>query len=130
MIFVDTSALLAFLDRDASRHVEVVEAAERIFRERSGLTHSYVLVEAEALVHRRVGAAAARRLLADLAPVIGVDYVTADVHVTAVEAHLRSLRRRSSLVDQVSFEVMRRRQIETALGLDDDFRRAGFECIP
>ncbi len=39
-------------------------------------------------------------------------------------------RRRLSLVDCTSFEVMRRHGIEEALALDDDFARQGFGLHP
>ncbi len=45
-------------------------------------------------------------------------------------AHLKAVRRRSSLVDHVSFEVMRRRGLEAALALDADFAAAGFRVVP
>lgn len=130
MIFVDTSALLEFLDRDASRHEEVVAICSEIFQERSGLTHNYVLVETAALVRHRLGPAVARRLLEDVVPVIEVVWIDAELHAAAVTAHLRSLRRRSSFVDQVSFELMRRRGIRSALALDRHFAREGFELLP
>jgi predicted nucleic acid-binding protein len=130
VIFVDTSALIEFLDRDASRHEEVVATSAKIYRERRGLTHNYVLVETEALVRRRLGAGVARRLLEDVVPVLEIVWVAADLHQAAVTAHLRSLRRRSSLVDHVSFELMRRRGVRAALALDPDFARHGFELVP
>jgi predicted nucleic acid-binding protein len=40
------------------------------------------------------------------------------------------VRRRTSLVDWVSFEVMRRRGIETAFAFDRDFATAGFAVVP
>ena len=129
MIFVDTSALLAFLDRDAARHEEVVASLAGVFGERSGVTHNYVLVETEALARRRLGAGVARRLLEDMVPVLEIVWVDADLHAGAVTAHLRALRRRSSLVDQASFELMRRRNISVALALDRDFAREGFELL-
>jgi uncharacterized protein len=128
--FVDTSALLAFLDRDASRHEEVVASLAGVFRERSGVTHNYVLVETEALAHRRLGAGVARRLLEDVIPVLEIVWINAELHGAAVTAHLRTLRRRTSLVDQVSFELMRRREISVAIALDRDFAREGFELLP
>lgn len=130
MTFVDTSALLAFLDRDATRHEEVVASLAGVFRERSGVTHNYVLVETEALAHRRLGTGVARRLLEDVVPVLEVVWIDAELHAVAVTAHLRALRRRSSLVDQVSFELMRRRDISVAAALDRDFAREGFEVLP
>jgi predicted nucleic acid-binding protein len=128
--FVDTSALLAFLDRDATRHEEVVASIAGVFRDRRGVTHNYVLIEAEALAHRRLGTGVARRLLEDVAPALEIVWVDAELHAAAVTAHLRSLRRRSSLVDQVSFELMRRRDIPSALALDRGFAREGFELLP
>ena len=130
MTFVDTSALLAFLDRDAARHEEVVAKSVELFRRRRAVIHNYVLIETEALARRRLGAAVARRLLEDVAPVLEIVWVDAALHEAAVTAHLRSLRRRSSLVDHVSFELMRRRRIPAALALDNDFRREGFDVVP
>jgi predicted nucleic acid-binding protein len=128
--FVDTSALLAFLDRDANRHEEVVASLAGVFRDRSGVTHNYILIETEALAHRRLGAGVARRLLEDVVPVLEIVWVDAELHAAAVTAHLRALRRRSSLVDQVSFELMRRRGISVTVALDRDFARSGFEVLP
>lgn len=130
MIFVDTSALLAFLDRSALRHADVVEACAAAFAERRALTHNYVLVETEALTRRRLGAPVARRLLEDVVPVLDVAWVDAELHREAVGRLLRSPRRRSSLVDHVSFALMRKRGIQSALGLDRDFAREGFGLVP
>jgi predicted nucleic acid-binding protein len=126
LTFVDTSGLLAFLDRDAAEHDRVVASLAK----RRGITHNYVLVEAEALAHRRLGGRVARRLLEDVVPVIDVAWVDEDLHRAAVSAHLHALRRRSSLVDHVSFELMRRRGIGAAVALDRDFLRAGFQLLP
>ena len=129
MTFVDTSALLAFLDRDTAQHEEVVASIADVFRERRGITHNYVLIETEALVRRRLGTGVVRRLLEDVVPALETVWVDAELHAAAVTAHLRSLRRRSSLVDQVSFELMRRRDVRRALALDRDFAREGFELV-
>jgi uncharacterized protein len=127
--FVDTSALLAFLDRDATRHEEVVASSIELFRERCALTHNYVVIETEALARRRLGTNVALRLLEDVVPVLEIVWVDAVLHEAAVTAHLRSLRRRSTLVDHVSFELMRRRGISSVLALDLDFAREGFDLI-
>lgn len=130
MIFVDTSALLEFLDRDAPRHADVVAHSEELFRSRRGITHNYALVETEALSRSRLGAAAARRLLEDVVPALEVVWVDAELHALAVTAYLRAGRRRSSLIDHVSFELMRRRGLRSALTLDRDFAREGFTLLP
>ena len=130
MTFVDTSALYAFLDRDGDRHDEVVAAMAPLLAERRGVTHNYVVVEAEALAKRRLGGAVARRLLRDVVPLIDVAWITPELHARAVESHLADLRRRTSLVDHVSFTVMHERGISEALALDRHFREAGFSITP
>jgi predicted nucleic acid-binding protein len=128
--FVDTSALLAFLDRDAASHAAVVASLATVLADGSGVTHNYVVVETEALAHRRLGGSVARRLLEDVIPLLDVAWIDAELHAAAVVSHLGSLRRRSSLVDHVSFEVMRRRGVEVALALDADFAAEGFRLVP
>jgi len=128
--FVDTSALLAFLDRDATRHSDVVEAMTPVLAQRRGVTHNYVIVEAEALVHRRHGANPARRLLEDIVPLLDVAWIDPELHTAAVEAHLADLRRRTSLVDHMSFIVMRERDVDDVLALDRHFTEAGFNTRP
>jgi predicted nucleic acid-binding protein len=62
-VFVDTSALYALLDRDDRRHADAAAIWRRLAEEARPLTtHSYVLVEAFALVQRRLGPAAVRAL--------------------------------------------------------------------
>ena len=57
-------------------------------------------------------------------------FVDEDLHRAAVTALLAGVRRRVSLVDWVSFELMRRRRIERAFAFDRDFERQGFEAVP
>jgi predicted nucleic acid-binding protein len=128
--FVDTSGLYAFLDRDGDHYDEVVAAMTPLLGERRGVTHNYVVVEAEALVKRRLGATVARRLLQDVLPLIEVAWITPELHARAVESHLADHRRRTSLVDHASFVLMRERGIGEALALDRHFRQAGFAVRP
>ncbi len=130
MTFVDTSALFAFLDRGAAEHDDVVRVMSPLLAGRGGVTHNYVVVEAEALLHRRRGGVPARRLIQDILPLIHVAWITPELHARAVESHLADMRRRTSLVDHVSFTVMRERGIEEALALDGHFREAGFAVLP
>lgn len=130
MTFVDTSVLLPFLDRDDDRHGEAVAAMTPVLAEGRGVTHNYVVVEAEALVKRRLGAAVARRLVQDVLPLVDIAWITPELHARAVESHLADHRRRTSLVDHASFVVMRERGIREALALDGHFREAGFAVRP
>lgn len=59
-----------------------------------------------------------------------VDWVEESVHREALAALLTANRRDLSLVDCVSFEIMRRRDLTRALTLDEDFSTQGFTAIP
>jgi predicted nucleic acid-binding protein len=128
-VFVDTSVLYAVVDRTDPDHALV----SREFNALAGrplLTHAYVVLEAAALVDRRLGRHIARRLLNDVLSPIEVVYVDERTHIAATGAYLTTGRRGASLVDFTSFEVMRAHDITCAFALDRDFERAGFDVIP
>ena len=130
-VFVDTSALVAFLDADQPRHADTVEALNRAIDDHDTLvTSNYVLVEVFALVQRRLGIDALRALAGDLLPLMEPLWVDQDVHAAATAALFTSGRRRLSLIDCTSFELMRRHGITHALSLDADFARQGFRLLP
>lgn len=130
-VFVDTSALLSFLDEDDEDHDRVVGAVRRLRDERRRLrTTSSVVVESVALVQRRIGVPAVRALRERLVPLLDVRWVERDLHEVALDALLETGRRRVSLVDHVSFVMMRREGIGTALTLDQDFAEQGFAIVP
>ena len=130
-LFVDTSALLAFLDADQPRHADTVEAWRRAIDDRDRLvTSNYVLVEVVALVQRRLGFDALRALASDLLPLVETLWIDQDLHAAATAALFTAGRRRLSLVDCTSFELMRRHGITHALALDADFARQGFGLLP
>ena len=125
MIFVDTSALFALANDRDLKHREARLAFDRLLQaERRLLTHSYVLSESMALLHQRLGPAAALALAAETRA-FDIEWVDEPLHRAAVDA-LHSAPRGVSLVDQVSFLVMRRRGIDEAFAFDRDFAVAGF----
>lgn len=130
--FVDTSALYALLDRDDTNHPVAAEwfAGPARESEERLLTHNYVLVEAAALVHRRLGPTATRDLIVELVPLLHVWFVDQDLHRAAANAFLAAVRRRVSLVDWVSFELMRQSGISQAFAFDRDFATEGFRTVP
>lgn len=129
--FIDTSAFFALLDADdahrrrARAHLEDVLAAGVDL-----LTHEYVVVETTALVQRRLGLQALRRLVDDLLPIVEVAWVDESLHGEAREALLAAGRQNVSLVDWTSFLVMRRHGVRRAFTFDPDFGAAGFELLP
>ena len=94
------------------------------------LVHNYILVETIALTQTRLGLEAVRVLRDELFPVLTVEWVDARLHAEAFAALVATERRVVSLVDHVSFELMRRRNVRQALALDRHFRERGFELIP
>jgi predicted nucleic acid-binding protein len=82
------------------------------------------------LLRRRLGAASVQDLHELLLPALSIVWVDKELHSAATSAMLAAIRRDVSLVDWVSFEVMRRLGIETAFAFDRDFRRHGFATIP
>ena len=130
-LFVDTSAVLAFLDADQPRHADVVKAWDlALGEERVMFTSNYVLVETFALVQRRLGLGALRGLANVLVPLLTPLWVDEDLHSAAVAALFVAGRRRLSLVDCTSFELMRRNGLGEALALDEDFAQQGFDLLP
>ena len=130
-VFVDTSALLAVLDAGDARHDDAARTLRSLVDDHQQLlTHNYVVVEAAALVRRKLGHPAARTLLQDIIPTIEILWIDEGTHVTAVSALLATTRTKISLVDHVSFDVMRKRGLERAFAFDDDFAGMGFALVP
>ena len=128
--FVDTSALYAVIDADDERHEAARNAWERLLDGRDILhTTNYVLVETIALLQSRIGTDGLRTFMADVTPVLTVTWVDEGTHRSAQHALLLSSRRALSLVDCVSFEVMRRQGIDRVFCFDDHFTEQGFQVI-
>jgi len=126
-VFVDTSALIAFLDEDDPAHSVCREAWRQAVLEAEGLvTTDYIVVEAVAVAQRPWGLHAVRTLVVDYLPLIEVGSVSTEDRAAALSALLAAGRRRLSLVDCVSFAIMRRMGIREYLGLDPHFEEQGF----
>ena len=92
------------------------------------LTHNYVLIETVALLQRRLGMPSARAFLSD-AQNFTVHWVTPDDHAEAAALFERHNRRGLSLVDCMSFVVMRKYQATAALAYDAVFQAEGFDIL-
>ena len=128
-LFVDTSGILALVDRDDPAHADVVEAFA-LGRTEPLATHAYVVVETLAVARRRFGAAVAADIVDRVLPAIDVTPVDAELHAAAVAAFRNAVESSVSLVDRTSFAFMRRAGIERTIALDADFRTAGFRTLP
>jgi predicted nucleic acid-binding protein len=129
-LFVDTSALYALLDGDDPRHGDAQRFWAALDPNEPLLTHDYVVVETSALVQRRLGIEALQALIDELMLPISTLFVERAVHDAAVSAVLTARLRQLSLVDAVSFEVMRRAGVRKAFAFGEHFARFGFELQP
>lgn len=86
------------------------------------------MVETTALVERRLGHDDVRKLHTRLLQPIDVAWVDPETHALALAAKLANAK--SSFVDRVSFELMRRLNVDRAFAFDRDFADEGFEVVP
>jgi predicted nucleic acid-binding protein len=121
--------LYALLDADDDAHARAADALAAL-RGHDLITHSYVVVETSALAQARLGVQALRSLHESLLAPVAIEWVDERLHRAATTSLLAAGRRNVSLVDWVSFELMRRRGIDTALAFDPDFADQGFAVVP
>lgn len=130
--FVDTSALYALFDEDDQNYASAAQWLSGPGRDPAEIlvSHSYVVVEAAALVQRRLGFNATRRLFEAFIPALSVLYVDESLHLRALSGYLAAVRRRPSFVDWVSFHLMREMNLDQAFAFDRDFASEGFHVVP
>jgi len=130
-IFIDTSAFYALLDRDDENHRRAKSVwTDLLSNEHTLVTSNYVLVETFALLRHRLGMEAVRGFQNDVLPLVNIEFVISEIHRSAVGAILSVSRRNLSLVDCVSFEMMRTLEIKTAFGFDPHLKEQGFDTLP
>jgi predicted nucleic acid-binding protein len=131
VIFIDTSAFLAILDEDDKNHLAARKLWNKLLDSENVLiSNNYVLVESFALIQRRLGMEAVRVFQEDILPLINIEWIDNGIHKSGISALLAASRRKLSLVDCVSFEIMRTLSIKTAFAFDPHFTEMGFKSIP
>jgi predicted nucleic acid-binding protein len=133
-VFVDTSALYSLFDRDDAEFDEASRlwsslCASIADGEIVARTHNAVVLETSALLQNRLGVSAVRDLHDLVLPAIAVRWVDEALHDRAVVATIAAGRRRVSLVDWLSFMMMRQEGIDLVFAFDDDFAAQGFELF-
>ena len=130
-VFIDTSAFYALFDRDDESHRRAKDAWAGLLKNGNTLiTNNYILVEAFALIQHRLGIEPVRGFQNDILPLVNVEFVDSELHRSGVSALLSASRRNLSLVDCVSFEMMRTLEIRTAFTFDPHFKEQGFHLLP
>jgi predicted nucleic acid-binding protein len=128
-VFVDTSALYALWDGQDSHHAR----AEQIFRglmEKGAVLHihDWIFLEAQFLLGKRLGRAAAVQIARSLCQnqIVRIHAVDSELRDAALKEYEA---RPVSLVDAASFTLMRREGLENAFTFDEDFITAGFRMV-
>lgn len=130
-VFLDTSALYAVFDADDACHARAARVWRDLLDSDASLhTSSYVLVELEALLQRRLGVDSVDALSTYVLPFVNVSWVDERVHALASAALLNARRWDLSLVDHVSFVIMRALGVRSAFALNQHFAEQGFEVLP
>ena len=130
-VFLDTSALLAALDREAQRHAAVAEALTQLMRDRVPLvTTDAVIAELHGLTLGRLGPRIALDAVDRLLTSPRVRVVGPGPVLDAVEFLRGRPDRPLSLTDALSFATMRDLGLTAALALDADFYAEGFAILP
>ena len=125
--FVDTSALLAVMDKDDAFHKEAKASWGRLTEQQATLvTTNYVVLETVALLQHRIGVPAVRRFHDDILPILTIDWISSGHHVQGMAALLAADRRSLSLVDCISFDAMRKRGLRQVFAFDKHFAEQGF----
>jgi len=126
MIFLDTSAIYALADsRDLSHHDAIQRLQGILGRGEELLTHNYVVLESVSLLQARLGLSAASKFAKESTAFV-IEWVDEELHASSIRALEKSGKRSISLVDHISFLVMKRRSVTTAFAFDPDFKAEGF----
>ena len=130
-VFINTSAFFAILDADDRQHQAAKQMWITLLNDSADLVCSnYVIVETTALVQNRLGIEAVRTFQEEMFPVVRTERIDDPMHHAGVTALLTAGQRHLSLVDCVSFGLMRRLGIRRAFAIDAHFSEQGFEVVP
>lgn len=131
MIFIDTSAILAVLNVEDQYHISARDTWQKILSQEIELVcTNYILIETIGILQHRFGMEAVRLFQSDIAPILVTYWVDQELHNRSISALLAANQRQISLVDCVSFEVMRHLDISQVFCFDPHFQLYGFEAIP
>jgi len=129
-IFIDTSAFYALLDRDDANNRKATKVWTNLLgTEDTLVTSNYILLEAFALMQSRLGLEAVRGFQEDILPLIAIEFVSPEVHRSGTAALLSASGRSLSLVDCISFELMRSSGIKSVFTFDHHFKEQGFVVL-
>lgn len=129
--FIDTSFFIALLTKEDRFHAKADEAWKSLLESDASLVSTnYTLLETFSLIQNRLGLEAVTDFQRDVVPLLSLEWVDENYHEAGLASVLTAKRRNLSLVDCVSFEVMRRNGVKNILTFDKHFGEHGFHCLP
>ena len=129
-VFVDTSAVFALLVEEDVAHARAREVFSGLAASQAVLvTSSYVQLECYALLGRRFGMGAVERFRREFVPLFETVWVDHELHEHALDDLLSRKSRDLSLVDVVSFAVIRQQKLDSAFAFDRHFEAEGVELV-
>ena len=129
-VLVDTSGVYAGISSRDPNHDQAVASWERLLGGPGPLiTHSLIEVESVALIQARIGVEAVEAFRDHILPLLEVVEVSRDHRRQALAAMVADRRRELSLVDRVSFALMRELGLREAFAFDRHFAHAGFALV-
>jgi predicted nucleic acid-binding protein len=129
-VFLDTVGLLALWDKSDQWHVAAERAFAGLLTRRPPLvTTSFVLLECGNAAARRPYREAVARLRQRMEEGGQVIWPTTEDWEDGWRAYTQKKRSRASIVDHISFVVMRRLGLTEAFTNDQHFSTAGFEVL-
>lgn len=125
-VFIDTGYILALVNENDQQHAEALALSQRFDGHPVVVTDAVLLEIGNAL--SRIDRDAAVQIIEDLrqSPGVTVEHLTPELFESAFALYRRYTDKQWGLVDCVSFVVMRRMQLKTALAFDRHFTQAGF----
>lgn len=129
--YLDSSAFLAVVNPSDNCHASAVAVWQGLIdREERLITSSYVLIETIAVMHRRLGTGVVYRFLNDILPAVELVWADVSDHTAAVSVMFAHPGKSGpSIVDCVSFQVIRQRRIRDVFAYDKHFEGHGFTLI-
>ncbi len=129
-VLIDTSAVVAtMVGRDPVHRAALAQFETLIGAGEELVTHGHAVAETVAVLQRLGGLPAVHDYATGIEPSLNVVWVDEHLHRRGLAALLAGSRR-VSLVDWISFDLMREREIDTAFAFDGDFEIHGFRVIP
>ena len=129
-VFADASGLFALLAKNDYMHIRAKKCFQRFARNKTRLiTSSFVLVETIALLQSRINLEAAIAFNSRISPLLTIIWVDKGWYIQAFERLMAENRRKLSLVDCLSFEIMESKNINLAFSFDQHFTESGFNLI-